>query len=194
MAHDHDLSAPCLLIAMPQLLDPFFHRSLVLLVHHDDEGSVGFIVNRSTAIKVTEILQGMEIVWEGHAEAMARFGGPVQPQLGTVLFDGPAPEGRPDNAVELLPGVSITQHVDDLEALAGHPPDRFGLLLGYAGWGEGQLLDEILRNDWLIAPVDPALVFASELEATWHSAIESVGIDPDTLPSWSPAGTGEEAN
>ena len=81
-----ELQAPLLLIAMPQILDPFFHRSVVLLVHHDAEGSLGFILNRPTAISVAEILQGMEIAWAGDEAAVAHFGGPVQPQLGTVLF------------------------------------------------------------------------------------------------------------
>src|SRR5262245_27980652 len=81
-----ELQAPLLLIAMPQILDPFFHRSVVLLVHHDAEGSLGFIINRPTAISVSEILAGMEIEWNGHGDVVAHFGGPVQPQLGTVLF------------------------------------------------------------------------------------------------------------
>src|SRR6185369_2935106 len=85
-----ELQAPLLLIAMPQILDPFFHRSVVLLVHHDGEGSLGFIINRPTAISVSEILQGMEIDWRGEHALVAHFGGPVQPQLGTVLF---SPQG-----------------------------------------------------------------------------------------------------
>ena len=81
-----DLSAPVLLLAMPQVLDPFFHHSVVLLLHHEDQGSFGFIVNRPTGIKVREILQGMDVGWNGGEAAVAYFGGPVQPQLGTVLF------------------------------------------------------------------------------------------------------------
>ena len=83
---DSDLTTPVLLMAMPQVLDPFFHRSVVLLLHHEDEGSFGFIVNRPTGIKVGEILKGMDVGWRGREEAVAYFGGPVQPQLGTVLF------------------------------------------------------------------------------------------------------------
>ncbi|HEV2847015.1 MAG TPA: YqgE/AlgH family protein, partial [Thermoanaerobaculia bacterium] len=78
-----DLTAPILLMAMPQVLDPYFHRSVVLLLHHEAEGSFGFIVNRPTGIKVSEILKGMDIGWQGRDEAVAFFGGPVQPQLGT---------------------------------------------------------------------------------------------------------------
>ena len=61
---------------------------------------------------------------------------------------------------------------------------RFRLLLGYAGWGPGQLVEEILRNDWLVAPVDLDLVFGDETESTWELGLRSVGVDPETLPAW----------
>ena len=75
------LSTPVLLLAMPQVLDPFFHRSVVLLIRHEDEGSLGFIVNRPTGIKVNEILKGMEVDWRGREDTVAYFGGPVDTNL-----------------------------------------------------------------------------------------------------------------
>jgi len=191
---EDDIRAPTMLVAMPQLLDPFFHRSLVLLVHHDEEGSLGFIVNRVTAIKVAEILQGMEIAWEGDPESVAAFGGPVQPQLGTVVLGPDAESASPAHAAHVMQGIVITQHIDDLTALALLPPTQFRLLLGYAGWGPGQLMDEIMRNDWLIVPAQPELVFVDEPEKSWDLAIRSVGIQPDSLPSWSPAAGEESTN
>lgn len=208
------LHPPLLLVAMPQVLDPFFHKSVVLLVHHDnDEGSLGFIVNRPTGIRVGEILSGMEIRWSGQEGAMAHFGGPVQPQIGTILFSPePADDGLADGgnggdshredgedndgsaATEVAPGVSLTQHVRDLSRLASTPPSRFRLLLGYAGWGGGQLLEEILRNDWLTAPVSPELIFDIDPDQIWLRALRSVGVDPDSLPSWTPTGDEEAAN
>lgn len=182
-----ELQAPLLLIAMPQIVDPFFHRSVVLLVHHDAEGSLGFIVNRPTAISVAEILQGMEIEWAGGREIVAHFGGPVQPQLGTVLFSPTGGNGHGQaGAAEVCPGISLSQHVGTLSELAAAPPPSFRLLLGYAGWGAGQLVEEILRNDWLTAPVQDGLVFAAEPDEVWRRALESVGVDPGALPSWSP--------
>jgi len=180
-----DLSTPVLLMAMPQVLDPFFHRSVVLLLHHEDEGSFGFILNRPTGIKVSEILKGMDVGWSGREEAVAYFGGPVQPNLGTVLFAPLVPDGGPeDTATEVLPGVALTQHIGDLSRLAEAPPDQFRLILGYAGWGEGQLMEEILRNDWLTAPASSELIFAPDPEQIWGAALRSVGIDPAVLPSW----------
>ncbi|HEY4565313.1 MAG TPA: YqgE/AlgH family protein [Thermoanaerobaculia bacterium] len=182
-----DLSTPVLLMAMPQVLDPFFHRSVVLLLHHEDEGSFGFILNRPTGIKVSEILKGMDVGWSGRQEAVAYFGGPVQPNLGTVLFAPLVPDGDPeDTATEVLPGVALTQHIGDLSRLAEAPPDQFRLILGYAGWGEGQLMEEILRNDWLTAPASSELIFAPDPEQIWGAALRSVGIDPAVLPSWIP--------
>jgi putative transcriptional regulator len=197
VSDDSDLTTPLLLMAMPQVQDPFFHRSVVLLLHHETEGSFGFIVNRPTGIKISEILKGMEVGWQGHEDAVAFFGGPVHPQLGTVLF---APEslqtnGEEDTATEVLPGVALTQHIGDLSRLAEAPPDHFRLLLGYAGWGEGQLIEEILRNDWLVAPVRSDLIFAPDPGKVWDEALRSVGVDPATLPSWTPqAGDDEPAN
>ncbi len=192
MSDGSELTAPVLLLAMPQVLDPFFHRSVVLLAHHEEGGSFGFIVNRPTGIRVTEILSGMEVSWRGREEAVAYFGGPVQPQLGTVLWK--PDEARPisETGSEILPGVAITQHIGDLSHLAESPPERFRLILGYAGWGAGQLLEEILRNDWLTAPVDTDLIFSPDAERIWANGLRSVGVDPAALPSWTTVGGGGE--
>ena len=202
MQTSSDLSSPVLLLAMPQVLDPFFHRTVVLLIHHDEEGSFGFIVNRPTSIRVGEILTGMEVTWQGDETAFAYFGGPVQPQLGTVLFSPRPPseggdEGESEEteaATEVLPGVSITQHIGDLAQLAEAPPDRFRLFLGYAGWGAGQLVEEILRNDWLTAPVQSDLIFSSHPDRVWNDALQSVGVEPAALPSWTKGGSEEQTN
>jgi|HubBroStandDraft_3_1064219.scaffolds.fasta_scaffold63569_1 putative transcriptional regulator len=239
MAMASDLVTPVLLVAMPQVLDPFFHKSVVLLIHHQDEGSFGFIVNRPTGIKVAEILHGLEVRWRGREDALAYFGGPVQPQLGTVLFEGTAgssaagspfspgaaaqastssdpeagtaadadteaeadPDADPpssssqgESTTQLVGGIALTQHVGDLSRLAERPPERFRLYLGYAGWGSGQLIAEILRNDWLTAPVASDLIFAPDPDLVWDAALASVGVDPSSLPSWTAgAGNGEES-
>lgn len=199
-----ELSPPVFLLAMPQVQDPFFHRSVVLLLGHTEEGSFGFVVNRPTGLQLTEILQGMELEWRGDPEAEAFLGGPVQPEAGTVLFAA-APEGAADDLrapddpnadpesndpgplaadQEILPGVRLSQHQGDLETLSARPPHQFRLFLGYAGWGAGQLVSEILRNDWLTAPADRTLVFAAEPDTVWERALRSVGVDPTSLPAW----------
>ena len=184
------LATPLLLLAMPQVQDPFFHRSVVLLIQHDEQGSVGFIINRRTGSRVAELLEGMEIRWGGEKDLAVYFGGPVHPHLGTVLYDGTGmqekPAGEGGVGIEGLSGVKFTRDMADLKNLTERPPASFRLFLGYAGWGPGQLLQEILRNDWLTAPVDRGLIFSPDPDGVWAAAIRSVGADPDALPSWVP--------
>jgi putative transcriptional regulator len=189
-----DLVAPVLLLAMPQVADPFFRRSVVLLLAHEAEGSFGFIVNRATELKVTDVLRDLRIDWGGDPKALARFGGPVQPQIGTLLFaaEGAVAGTELPESSEVLPGVRLSQNLSELALLAPQPPRRFRLLLGYAGWGAGQLVAEILRNDWLTAPVDLELVFGEGTEEVWERGLRSVGVDPSTLPAWT-AGEEEDA-
>lgn len=189
------LEPPLLLLAMPQVMDPFFHKSVVLLIHHEDDGSVGFIVNRPTGVSVAEVLEGLDIEWTGDAELLAYFGGPVEPQLGTVLFaaddaDLPAP-GEAATTSRVLPGMALTQHIGDLAGLASTPPPDLRLVLGYAGWGDGQLEQELLRNDWMIAPASVRLLFDGDPATLWARAFASIGVDTDALPAWTPR-TGDE--
>ena len=193
-----DFEAPALLLAMPQVLDPFFHRSVVLLLHHTEEGSFGFIVNRPIELRLAEILDAMQIAWHGMPDAQAYFGGPVQSQVGTVMFRLSAGEqfdlASLEGMTEVAPGILISQQSEDLGRLAARPPLCFRLFLGYAGWGAGQLVDEIVRNDWLIAPVSHDLLFADEPDGVWERAVRSVGVDPATLPAWTPEAEEEETN
>jgi len=185
-----ELDAPFLLIATPQVLDPFFHKSVVLLLHHDEEGSFGFNLNRPAAVSVSEILEGLEIEWTGDPNVRAFVGGPVQPQLGTVLFGDknaqPSAVAGDETTTCLLPGLAMTQHLGDLARLARNPPEGLRLYLGYAGWGAGQLMQEILRNDWIVGPVAEELLFSSDHGSVWSLALEAAGVDPSTLPSWTP--------
>lgn len=185
-----ELKTPLFLLAMPQVLDPFFRHSVVLLVHHDEvEGSLGFIVNRPTELKLKDILEDLEIPWTSEKSPFAFFGGPVRPEVGTLLFL----DREEENDRQICPGVSASQNVTDLETLEGRAADSFRLYLGYAGWGEGQLEQEILRNDWLIAPVTTDLIFTGSPEEAWRSALASVGVHPDQLPMWTPQSDSEPA-
>jgi len=188
-----DLVAPVMLLAMPQVNDPFFRRSVVLLLAHEREGSFGFIVNRTTELRIEEILRDLGLDWGGDPALRAGFGGPVQPQVGTVLFASEAAgDELPAESSEILPGIRLSQNLTELARLATDPPGRLRLLLGYAGWGEGQLVAEILRNDWLTVPVDEALIFGGAGDETWRRALASLGVAPESLPAWT-GDTGEEA-
>ena len=190
-ADANDLGTPILLAAMPQVADPYFQRSVVLLLEHTEEGSFGFIINRPTELSLQQILEDTEVDWPADLDRFAYFGGPVQPQLGTVLFErAPEDEGALDDEGTTLAGLGITQSLQDLRALAAEPPPAFRFFLGYSGWGAGQLMEEMMRNDWVTAPVDESLLFADDPEASWDLALRSIGIDPSALVSI----PGEEAN
>ena len=191
-----DLHAPVFLVAMPQIQDPFFSQSVVLLIDHQPEGSFGLIINRATELTVKEVLDGLEIEWHGASGAMTHFGGPVQPQMGTVLFDEGTERlaGGEETTLEISDGIRITQHIGDLSAIAASPPEGFRLLLGYAGWGQGQLELEIERNDWLIAPLETELLFQPDPESVWGRVLGSLGIDPASLPSWTEGNDPERVN
>lgn len=178
-----ELETPVLLLAMPQVTSQPFHKSVVLLLRHDaEEGSLGFIVNRPTDLKVADILEDLEIPWNGDADLTAYLGGPVNKERGTLLYSDDDLMGDESD----LPGIAVSQSLGQLQELAEKPPRPFRLYLGYAGWGDGQLEQEILRNDWLIAPFDPSFLFSDDPGEVWSRAIRSVGIDPAQLPAWTP--------
>jgi putative transcriptional regulator len=182
-----DLETPTLLLAMPQVQDPFFERSVVLLMSHGEQGSLGVVINRPAGLTVHDILDDLEIRWSGPPESTAFIGGPVMPEVGTLLYafsegDNCPPEGILSGA-PVMPGLSMTQNLGDLEQLAAEPPRKLRFVLGHAGWGAGQLLTEVLRNDWLAVPVDLDLIFHPKPETVWEAGLRSVGLDPRSLAS-----------
>ena len=179
------IETPILLVAMPQVLDPFFNRSVVLLAEHDADGSFGLILNRFTDIEIGTLLHGLEIEWGGDPKLLTSFGGPVQPNLGTVLFGSPlAVDTDAFTVAEIGPGIELSQDIGLLTLLARNPPERFRILLGYAGWGPGQLDAEMERNDWLLAPIDAEIVFADDPPLAWSRALSSIGVRAEQLPSF----------
>ena len=112
---------------------------------------------------------------------------------GTVIYRSEDLSEAPTQQ-EIYPGVRFTQNIRDLEHLAETPPSDVRLFLGHAGWGEGQLLEEFLRNDWITAPVTDELVFGTDAKETWRQALLSVGVDPALLPSWTPGDSTVPAN
>lgn len=166
---------------MPQLLDPNFRRSVVLIIHHDRDGTFGVVLNRSTDVDAPSLFAALDVEWHGDPEEIIDWGGPVQPETGWVLFE---PEGRstPGEQVKRAgDGICFTGTLEVLKQLAQAPPERMRLLVGYAGWGPGQLESELAGGAWLIAPVSSEVVFETELEEMWGSVIRAMGIEPATL-------------
>jgi putative transcriptional regulator len=178
--------APGLLLAMPHLVDPNFTRAVVLMIEHNDEGSFGLVVNQPSDMEAAELLEAMEMEWGGDDDAMVWSGGPVMPSSGWVLH-GPAgvaevsPAGDIGSTIQLLPGVALSTSPEKLRAIAAEPPIRIRLLLGYSGWGPGQLAEEMARGSWLHVDATPELIFDTPADEMWEVALHSLGIDPEAI-------------
>lgn len=181
------LETPVLLIAMPQIQDMVFNRSIVLLLEHSPEGSLGLVLNRPTELVLRELLEPFDIRWNGEILDRAFLGGPVSPEVGTLLFRAGTSEHDSDDRVVAVAGdLLLTQDIDLLREIAVAPPDDVRLILGYAGWTGGQLESEIERSDWLLAPLETDLVFATDPLGQWSAALATIGVRPESLPSFSP--------
>jgi putative transcriptional regulator len=172
--------APGLLIAMPQLADPNFARSVVLMIEHNDQGSFGLVINQPSPIKANELLDSLAMRWGGDAETVVWSGGPVSPTTGWVLHE-PVQALVGDGTSTIGPGVALSTSPERLRALAARPPGRLRLLLGYSGWGPGQLAREMAQGSWLHADLDPEIVFDLDADEMWRAAVESLGIRPDAV-------------
>jgi len=166
------------LVAMPQLTDPNFKRTVVLVCEHGEDGALGLVVNRPTPFTLGQIYEGQGIEGEGGADEPIHYGGPVQPEMGFVLYQGQPYEGSLAVLEDLLLGTSL-EILKDIAANRG--PHRFLFFLGYAGWAPDQLEGEIARNDWLVVPASVDLLFSVPAEDRWEQAVRSLGIDPGLL-------------
>ena len=178
-----------MLIAMPSMADPRFARSVIFMCAHSKDGAMGIVINRrSRRLKFADLLVQLDVIKAENAIAL-----PVQAEGLQVLRGGPVDRGRgfvlhspdygvKDSTMEIEGGVSLTATVDILKAIAaGDGPRRAVLALGYAGWGSGQLENEIQRNDWLNCPVDEDLIFAADHDRKYDRAMRKIGIDPRML-------------
>ena len=173
--------APTLLVAMPQLLDPNFRRTVVLLVHHDEGGTFGVVLNRSTDISAPNLCESLEIEWRGSPDDGIDWGGPVDPQTGWVIFDDDERIQASEAVTPVGDGVHFAGSLEVLRQVANDPPRHLRVLLGYAGWGPGQLEAELTEGAWLVVPVTPEVVFEVDPSVMWEHVVRSLGIEPATL-------------
>ncbi|MHA6263348.1 YqgE/AlgH family protein [Arenibacterium sp. CAU 1754] len=171
-----------LLIAMPGMGDPRFEHSVVFLCSHSDQGAMGLIVNKPAAdVMLSDLLEQLNIKPETPmGDRQVHFGGPVEGARGFVLH-------TPDYDSKLHSMVvsdqfSMTATLDILEDMAnGAGPEKALMMLGYAGWGPGQLEAEIAQNGWLTTEPDIALIYDMDNADKWGAALRSLGVDPLTL-------------
>lgn len=166
-----------MLIAMPQMQDPRFARSVVYICAHTAEGAMGLVVNRLfSSLNFPDLLEQLNIETTPLCDPIrVHFGGPVEAGRGFVLH---STDYRQDTTLLVDDHVGLTATVDVLRAIAeGRGPRQSLLALGYAGWGAGQLDGEIRDNAWLNVPSDDDLLFGEEIENKWERAIAKIGVD-----------------
>ncbi|MFM2128464.1 MAG: hypothetical protein RL477_10 [Pseudomonadota bacterium] len=169
-----------LLVAMPQMQDPRFARTVVYICAHTRDGAMGLVLNRQIeSITFPDLLKQLKIEAPAPgAEIRVMFGGPVETGRGFVLH---SPDYKQDSTL-MVGVVGLTATLDILRDMArGEGPRRSLLALGYAGWGPGQLDNEIQDNGWLVAPADEALIFGHDLTAKWDGALAKLGVSAALL-------------
>lgn len=171
--------SPTLLLSMPQLQDPNFTRTVVLLSDFMPEGAFGLVLNRPTELSASTMVKLDPPLIGGNGLPLW-FGGPVEPQRGWILVgDEPAePEYR-----TIVEGLYLSTSPALLRRVlkSTPPPRRARVLAGYAGWGPGQLDEELAQSAWLMANVDLDLVFEVDASKMWETAIRRLGADPSAL-------------
>jgi putative transcriptional regulator len=182
-----------LLLAMPSMSDPRFHRAVIYMCAHSDDGAMGIVINHAApSITFTNLLEQLGIIDEDDDESdsirlpvkemTVHTGGPVEMGRGFVLHT--TDYFSADSTLTIDDSVSLTATVDILRAIAtGKGPMRSLLALGYAGWAPGQLEHEIQTNGWLVCPADTDLVFDAELDKRYDLAMTKLGIHPSFLIS-----------
>lgn len=169
------------LIAMPQLEDPNFFHSVTYICQHNDEGAMGIIINQPLDMNLGEILVHLEIDNEDPdlGEQPVYFGGPVQQDRGFILH---RPGKNWEGTLFISDEVALTTSSDILKDIANHQgPSQSLIALGYAGWGEGQLEQEMAQNAWLSVPASAGIIFDTPVEKRWESAAALLGIDLERL-------------
>lgn len=169
-----------LLIAMPQMEDPRFSRSVVFMCAHNAEGAMGLVINKTVEQpSMDELVRHLGIEGDGFGRARVHFGGPVEAGRGFVLHSTDYIE---EATLLVEGGIGLTATLDILRAIGrGEGPRRKFFALGYAGWGPGQLDAEIQANGWLTVAADDTLLFDSGNDDKWRRAIAKLGVDPFAL-------------
>jgi putative transcriptional regulator len=181
MAETLDLSHH-LLIAMPALADDNFRHTVSYLCEHGEHGALGVIVNRPLEITLGDLLEqvGLKPATDAIAGQPVYGGGPVQPNACLILH---RPLGRWDSTLPVTEQIGLTGSMDLLASIArGAGPEDFLVCLGYAGWGAGQLEQELADNAWLTVPGRADVLFEIAADQRWRAAAASIGVDIALLP------------
>jgi len=173
--------APAFLLSMPQLRDPNFNRTVVLLCKHSEDGAFGLVVNRPLTT-TGRIVVNLDPPISTDREIEVWVGGPVEPQRSWMLAVGDIVRSEDFSGMPIAPGLSLTTSPALLRRLLEpEPPPYARLIVGYSGWSPGQLEAELQESAWLVSDVDPQLIFNTPPDRMWEAAIRRLGADPATL-------------
>lgn len=170
-----------LLIAMPQMGDPRFHKAVIFMCAHDVNGAMGLVINHTLpGLELGELLTQLHIMdAQPKPDIPVMSGGPVETGRGFILHKG---DFKQIDSLKIESDIYVTGTIDALKAIAqGKGPDEMLFILGYAGWTAGQLDMELQQNAWLVVDADPSLIFEGDPELRWDRAIRKMGIDPSML-------------
>lgn len=169
------------LIAMPALMEPEFYHTVVYLCEHNDQGSIGIIINQPVSMLLGEVLRQLGIPNEDPklAKRLVFSGGPVHRERGFILHPT---GGKWENTIAISSNISLTTSADILQAIAKNEgPSEFLIALGYFHWEAGQLEKELSDNAWLYGPSNPEVMFHLPVEQRWRAAAAFTGIDTDKI-------------
>lgn len=170
-----------MLIAMPDMADPNFSKSVTLLCQHNEEGAIGITINRQSGFTLGELFFQLNIPCkiEEISSIIVLEGGPVNPDHGFVLH---TPVEGFDSSIKISEDIMVTTSRDVISAIAeGNGPEHFLVALGYAGWGDGQLESEMRQNAWLSVPADKGILFETDMQMRWEKAVGKLGININDL-------------
>ena len=173
-----DAFRPTLLLSMPQMQDPNFAKTVVLLCDFVPDGAFGLVLNRPTETAAAEMVRLVPPIEHGN-DLVLGTGGPVEPDRGWILVAEPPADAEYRTIVEGL--YLSTSPVLLRRVLEAQPAPRARVLAGYAGWGPGQLDEELAHSAWLMGDVDLDIVFDFEPSIMWETAIRRLGADPSAL-------------
>lgn len=171
-----------LLIAMPGMTDPRFEKSVIFMCAHSVEGAMGIMVNKPVmGLSFRELLRKLELtVTDDTPDFPVLYGGPVETGRGFVLHSGDYDSS--DATLPVSEDISLTATLDILRAMGeGRGPQNAIFALGYAGWSPGQIENEILANGWIHCDCDASLLFGTQVETKWATALGKLGIDVSGL-------------
>ena len=175
------------LIAMPGMADANFARTVIYICAHSDDGAMGFVINRPQQLSFSDVLLHLDLIGEDEVIRLPgttrdfpiRSGGPVESGRGFVLHSD---DYLSESSIPVSDDICLTATLDIVRAISrGRGPQRGLMMLGYAGWGAGQIENEIGANGWLSCPAQEELIFDTNLDSKYERALALMGITPAML-------------